>query len=450
MMKQEKNTHLLYQASLCDLEQGHRNRTFQMATLRILASDVIANRTRFTRQAIVNALPTLKNIPLVGLFSEETGDFKGHERKLELDEEEGLKHVYNTYPMGVIPESANFWFDEVEENGEIKEYLMVEVLLWKRQKEVKTLRRRKRFNISMEIEVQQATQSNEALEIEDFIFTAVCVLGSHVNGAFKSAELKVLDYSQEEGFKDMMYELDAHLQKQGGGDGMEDNQVIDPVQEPIVEDAPVVEEPQVDEAGVVETPIEETVEVTEPVVEDVTTEETPAEPVVETPQDFEEETPVVEVEEAQEGETDEVVETKDYSAEYEALRVEYNQLVESLMAREEVIKQLTIQVTELEEKCEVLTIFKTEVMAERREIAETEIFTRFESLNDVEGFDLLKENAKNYSLEELENQCYALYGKKIFSEEKTKQKAGHVVVEEPRNIVITDEAFSLLDGFLKK
>lgn len=121
------------------------------------------------------------------------------------------------------------------------------------------------------------------------------------------------------------------------------------------------------------------------------------------------------------------------------------------MVKEQRIEELTVRVTDLETECETLTIFRTEVMAERREIAETEIFTRFESLSDVEGFDLLKENAKNYSLEELENQCYALYGKKIFSAEveKPKQNRG-IIVEEPRSIDVPDLAFSLLDGILPK
>lgn len=313
-MSKDARKQLTYQASLCDLKSNHRNQSFQMATLRILASDVIANRTRFSREAIINALPTLKNIPLVGLFCEETGDFKGHERRLELDDEEGLKTVYNTYPMGVIPESANFWFDKVEEHGEIKEYLMVEVLLWKRQKEVKALRRRKRFNISMEIEVQQATQSKEALEIDSFFFTAVCVLGNHVNGAFRSAELKVLDYSQEECFKDMMYELDVHLQKQEGGAEMENNQVIEPVQEPVVEEVPVVEEPQVEEVVVEESMVETPAE---PVVEEVAVEEPQTEePTVETEPVVE---PTVEEVEVVEPTVEEPA-VKDYSEELEVTK----------------------------------------------------------------------------------------------------------------------------------
>lgn len=76
-----------------------------------------------TKDAVEKALPTLKNIPIVGEYSEEIEDYKGHGGKIDLD---SYKYVHTTKPYGVVPESATYEWEEVKgKDGAIREYLTI-------------------------------------------------------------------------------------------------------------------------------------------------------------------------------------------------------------------------------------------------------------------------------------------------------------------------------------
>ena len=459
-----QQTQLMYQGNLQNIEKGRTNRSFKTATLRLMAVDVIANQTSYTKESILKALPTLRNIPIVGLLKGE--DFGGHEAQMVFDEEVGLKTVYNTVPFGLIPESANFWFDTVKVDGKEQEFLYVDVLLWKRQKEVKTLMKRKQFSTSMEVTILNAHKDRSGvLHIEDFFFTAVCVLGSQITPAFKGAQIQT--YSENTETQEKINQMMMEFAEQLGGENMAEQTTLTPetteVETTEVETVEV-EATEVAEGVVetIETPTDEVVETTEP-SETYEKEEEEKEEAdsdsekEEVKEDVETDSETEETkEEEKEADSDKEEEKEEKSTsnqDYEALKVEYQGMVEALMAKNQEMSDLQASYETLQQEVVELRTFKEEILIERRLVAETQLFERFVALEETPEFDELKSNAKNYSLEDLETQLYALMGKKLYAEQKSvvKPTTTHVAYEATYQASTSnDSVFGLLDLYLKK
>ena len=56
-------------ATFTDIEPSI-NPSFHKAKTRIMAIESIANRCNFSKESVVNGLPTLKNVPIVTYFNE--------------------------------------------------------------------------------------------------------------------------------------------------------------------------------------------------------------------------------------------------------------------------------------------------------------------------------------------------------------------------------------------
>lgn len=178
-----KRKTLEFQASISDVKQI--NPLFSTCKVRVLYTGKNRNMSIITKDAVEKALPTLKNIPIVGEYSEEAQDYKGHGGKIDLDT---YKYIHTTKPYGVVPESATYEWEEV--NG--KEYLTIHgCYLW-------TGRYEEAYDVikngkgqSMEIEVVDGRwdEEEEAYRIDNFIFSALCILGDDVEPAFEDASI---------------------------------------------------------------------------------------------------------------------------------------------------------------------------------------------------------------------------------------------------------------------
>ena len=187
-----------------------------------MALDSVArNGVKFTHDGTVKALPTLKNVPLVTQYDYNTKNLKSHEFE---DDGNAL-----TYGIGVIAESCQQWIEEVEVEGEVKEYLCSEVLLWKRQKrEYDFIKRHKDLNVSMEVMMNNPKKVKDgSIEVGNFYFTAVTVLGVGVNPAFGEANLV---FAKDDTYEQMMFELNEF--ENGGSNMPQEGQTQ--VQEPVV------------------------------------------------------------------------------------------------------------------------------------------------------------------------------------------------------------------------
>ena len=364
-------------ATFTDIEPSI-NPSFHKAKTRIMAIESIANRCNFSKESVVNGLPTLKNVPIVTYFNE-NGNLGDHEMSRDKDG----KPIFKTYGIGVVPESAEQWIEEVEENGEMKQYLCSDVLLWKRQKrEYEFIQKHKELSVSMEVQITNSCfDENKILNIDEFYFTAVTVLGIGVNPAFDNASLTFS--KQDDQIQEMMFDL-----KNFDGVGnmpQEENVVTEPVEEKAGEH------------------VEEKVEVQEPEQKA----EEPKEEVKETVKDEPNYKELLEKAEADYGRT-----IADLNKENDALKVQM----------ETVRTELEGKVASLEEQLKALSDFKAQVEQEQRAKAIEGVKERFNELAEDDEFKSLITDLESgkYTPEQAEDKCYAIIGRQAKAKRQTK------------------------------
>jgi hypothetical protein len=351
----EKTLNITSFATFTDIEPS-LNPSFHKAKTRIMAIESVANRCNFSTDSVVQSLPTLKNVPIVAQYSDETGNFKGH----EFD----VRGSALTYGIGVIPESAEQWIEEVEENGEVKKYLCSDVLLWKRQKkEFEFIKDHKGLSVSMEVMITDANfDDNEILNIDSFYFTAVTVLGIGVTPAFDSANITFA--KNEEQIKEMMFELNNFEREENtmpqAGKEFEEQQSAEQPQE------------------------------TEPVQpQETEQQEEPKEPEV----DYKK---LLEEEQVESGRT-----IRELTQERDVLTQQLQQL------KTDSAKELKDVMAELEE----LREYKHNIEKQKRQVAIDNVLENFKDLQETDDFKELIKRVDDLTPEQLEDKCYAIVGK---------------------------------------
>lgn len=160
------------------------------------------NQTFFTKEVIERAKPTLFNIPIFAIL-DESGDFKEHVQT-ESDDK-------NKNAIGMIPESCNCSFEEYEG----RTYLVANICIWKAYFPVESaiLKSKDKFSkISMEILVTNSHErDNDELEIDDFIFTSIFLLGDKYGTGIPNAHMEMIRYSSKE-YEALIKETNKQLQ----------------------------------------------------------------------------------------------------------------------------------------------------------------------------------------------------------------------------------------------
>ena len=346
------------------------NPSFHKARLRIMALDSVArNGVKFTHDGTVKALPTLKNVPLVTQYDYNTKNLKSHEFE---DDGNAL-----TYGIGVIAESCQQWIEEVEVEGEVKEYLCSEVLLWKRQKrEYDFIKRHKDLNVSMEVMMNNPKKVKDgSIEVSNFYFTAVTVLGVGVNPAFGEANLV---FAKDDTYEQMMFELNEF--ENGGSNMPQEGQTQ--VQEPVVNEG---QEPQTAEPT----------QTTEPKVE----------PKAKEPE-------------------------VDYKAKLEQLEAEMSRtIVDLTKERDGLVKQLQeaqdnakAQVETLQSELADLKQFKAQIEKDKLDTERQAILDQFTDLQEFDEYKELIENLGDMQPSALEDKLYIIAGRKARENQKNKKQ----------------------------
>ncbi len=186
----------------------------------ILALGKNANKSEITLEAVQRALPSLYNIPVVGhLFINDNGEvvMGGHDVEIRNDAD-GAMHLKSvTVPYGTVPMQDNVHFETVTEDGIQKDYLVAEVILWTGKfpellgayidNEVY-------FKQSMEIFPTRYHKDKDYQVIDDFEFSALCLLGGGVAPCFKSARVEPYKFSDDnENFSLLFSEMKDEIAK---------------------------------------------------------------------------------------------------------------------------------------------------------------------------------------------------------------------------------------------
>lgn len=367
-------------------------------SVRIMAIDTIANRIKFSEDSALQALPTLSNIPLVTLYKEEIDDFGDH----EMYKDETGKYRYRTYGIGVIPESASQWIERVEDSsGNERLYLCSDAILWKRQhREFAKIQEMEQMSVSMEVQITSGKFSEDKiLEVDNFYFTAIAVLGETVTPAFREAMISTFTESDE--YQVMMSELKEYMNQFEGGKGMpKANFTPEPAE-------PATDPVQAPEGG---QPTEPSQQTSNP--EPASTPEpqgNPEDPKPADPTDPKEgdDNPV----------TDNAIE--DLRKEMAKAEAEYGRTIAGLETEKtELHSQLQqlqaeseAKIKSLNDELESLREFKANIEKEQRKAFRDGIIERFGDLQDNDEFKELLTKMDEMSPQDVEDKCYAIVGR---------------------------------------
>jgi hypothetical protein len=449
---------LEFQANISDIVQV--NPLFSSCQVRVLYTGKNPNLSIFTKESVENALPSLKNIPIVGEFVEANNDFKGHGGAIDLDT---YKYIHTTKPYGVVPESATYDWEEVKgKDGVSRDYLTIQgCYLWTgRYEEAQNVIENGKSQ-SMEIEVVDGEwdAKEEAYRIDNFLFSALTILGDDVEPAFSEANITAYSLNKDsfkQEFSEMLKELKFSLSNEEEVEEMDEllkkySITVEDLKAKNVDFEKLSEdelEAKIKEAFEVEVPEIEVVNVTETVEKEVVQddktkdsdlEELPEEKYTRTFELSHSDIRTAIFQTLDSYATanqlgngydymivsvfDNYVIVKDWYSEKDCYRIAYTKSEESVELTEHV-KVFEMYLTE-EEKLDIDTVrtnfqlltdenkelkaFKLESEKADHEEKAKGIFNNFQLKDeDVEGIDI-----HSLSIQDIEEKCYAILGRKL-------------------------------------
>ena len=349
------------------------NDEFALCSCWVMATKKNRNYSYIAKETVEQKLGTLDYCPVVGyLYKNDKGEYRiaGHEAHFDDDWE----LVPDTQAFGVVKPNSYHW-ETINEFGTEVDYLVADIILWVgRFKGLFDARYNDEiyFSQSMEISVNEyrpLDEDSNYVEILDFSFSALCLLGKYdnpdenVTPCFINAKVEpkfsVSEFaSQIEEIKNKLFALSEEE-----GETMDNNENMTM---------------ELETGEIVETKTEIVEETTEEVAEvDETTEE----------EATEEATPV----------------------DYEAL---YNDALVTIDALTAQNADFEAQITALNEQISTLTPYKLAVEKAEREQAESEIFAKYDGrIGEMPEYKILKEKSNEYDLEQLDKECIMLVGK---------------------------------------
>ena len=173
------------------------NPSFDKGKLRIAYTGKNRNNTFISKEAFEKSIPTMFNCPVVTHYDRQKDTLCGHDSELVTDGEGTLDLVPITQPVGFVPESAEWQWEVVEDDSGIHQYLVTDVLLWKRQEAYKKIKDEGIVGQSMEVTVLDGEMKDDYYQINNFIFTAFCLLGT-AEPCFESAALFTFSNDEEQ------------------------------------------------------------------------------------------------------------------------------------------------------------------------------------------------------------------------------------------------------------
>ena len=165
------------------------NTNFKKVKIYIMHTGENLNGSVFTTDSINKSINTLSNIPILAYVVKEDSqnkDFGGHETDFDIftdsDGKIKVKEYYLEQPIGVIPETNDYFMEEI--NGET--YLGCYGYIWKcySNDAYDILEEDQEKEISMEILIRNCTYDRKGLcHINSFEFLGITCLGANVPGA---------------------------------------------------------------------------------------------------------------------------------------------------------------------------------------------------------------------------------------------------------------------------
>lgn len=166
------------------------NDSFDSCLLNVCYAGHNRNNSCLPKEVIERAIPTMAYCPLVANYNVDEDVIGGHDVAFKSDDDGGVRMINLTDAVGVIPENPQwFWKEVTEEDGSTHSYLCTYAILWKRTPVYDKLIRDGVTGQSMEITVKDGKMVDGDFVVDDFSFTAFCLLGDGVEPCFESASV---------------------------------------------------------------------------------------------------------------------------------------------------------------------------------------------------------------------------------------------------------------------
>lgn len=208
---------------------------FTKVRVAVMHNGLNENRTTFFDEAISEAESSLKNIPLLAFVKKVDGvddaDFGGHEFEFNITDDNGIKITYLGRPIGVIPESNNYVY---EENAEGLKYVNVDGFIWNRyaNEALDIVKRDKEKSVSMEIEIDEYEEGEDYIaNIKKYRYNGIALLGKDVPPAMRNAKLELVNFSADtllDFMSNFSKQLSEASKNKNGEDIVEENIIIEP------------------------------------------------------------------------------------------------------------------------------------------------------------------------------------------------------------------------------
>ena len=206
----DKHMKITYSSSverLCEV-----NSSFDSGILKVAYVGKNRNGSSISKDAFERSMNTIYNCPIVCNYNRERDEIGSHDMEVVMDDG-AAKLVNLTQPVGVIPESAKYWWESVEDVTGIHEYLCIEALIWKRQEAYDKIKSNVITDESMEIKVKSGYMEDDVYVIESFEFLAFCLLGT-AEPCYESASLEMFNMDDfRKKYAEMMEEFKSNFQK---------------------------------------------------------------------------------------------------------------------------------------------------------------------------------------------------------------------------------------------
>lgn len=201
----ERNMRIVFSSGISNLTE--RNTSFDSGVLRVAYVGKNRNNSFISKETFERCMPSIYNCPIVCRYDREEDIIGSHDMELVVSDDGSMRIVNVTQPVGIVPESAKYWWEEIEDDSGVHEYLCTDVLIWKRQEAYKKIKEDGITDESMEISVKEGKMVDGVYVIERFEFTAFCLLGT-AEPCYESASLEMFscgDFKQQ--LADMMQEF---------------------------------------------------------------------------------------------------------------------------------------------------------------------------------------------------------------------------------------------------
>ena len=180
------------------------------------------NGSNISESVMTSALPSFSNRPILGYIHNVDGQWQFYSHNMHEDENGEI--VYDEKPVGIIPESCNAQLVYDEEKK--KTYCEVDGYIFEEySKAAEILQREEECSVSVELSIRALSYNakDRYLDIEDFFFSGVTILGKTpegniVNPGMEKSNIKLADFSANnnslfEDYESKMIELQERLEK---------------------------------------------------------------------------------------------------------------------------------------------------------------------------------------------------------------------------------------------